>query len=88
MQDVASLERGRTEGGSNATSHMAAVKVVRLNNFVGGKGKKDARLMANSHSPSTAVGKDGTSLLKPNIKKSLKVSKNPYLNDCFKKGSN
>jgi hypothetical protein len=67
---------------------MNAVKVVRLNNFVGGKGKKDARLMANSHSPSTAVGKDGTSLLKPHIKKSLKVGKNPYLNDCFKKGSN
>jgi len=68
---------------------MNAVKVVRLNNFVGGKSKKDGtRIIANSHSPSTAVGKDGTLLMKPNIKKSLKVGKNPYLNDCFKKGNN
>ena len=66
---------------------------MRLNNFVGGaaKGKKgEGRIVASSHSPSgLAGGKDATGAgITTKIKKSLKVGKNPYLNDCFKKGSN
>ena len=83
----ASLERGRNDG-TQQTSHL---KVVRLNNFVGGTGKtkKETRGVASSHSPSALVGKDGAGIPGvTKIKKSLKVGKNPYMNDCFKKGIN
>jgi hypothetical protein len=77
----ASLERGRQDGAHHSTSH---VKVVRLNNFVGGsssnnttKSNKSGRAVAQSHSPSglTATSdKSGQVPGSQKIKKGLKVA--------------
>ena len=75
------------------------MKVVRVNNFVGGQdgqgnGKTKGRDNAQSHSPSglhaggSAAAK-GQILQGTKVKKGLKVinnsSKSPYLNNCFTK---
>lgn len=73
------------------------MKVVRVNNFVGGQdgssGKSKGRDNAQSHSPSGlhagGSGGKGQILQGTKVKKGLKVinnsSKSPYLNNCFTK---
>jgi len=72
------------------------VKVVRVNNFVGGKdsnsSKSNNRANASSHSPSGLAGaKDGSAGLGNKLRKGLKVvnqtGKSPYLNNCFDKNA-
>ena len=73
------------------------MKVVRVNNFVGGQdssGKSKGRDNAQSHSPSglhAGSGGKGTILHGGKVKKGLKVinnasGKSPYLNNVFTKG--
>ena len=77
----ASLERTRVSDGAHNSK--SQVKVVRLNNFVGGsaasnnttKSNKPSRAVASSHSPSgLGAGSGSDRIPSSKIKKSLKVA--------------
>jgi len=90
-----SFERSRVCQGSASSNpgHATQVKVVRVNNFVGGdsSSKSKGRDNAQSHSPSGLHAGTGKQAIMTGgkVKKGLKVinnsSKSPYLNNVFTK---